>query len=149
MVWRLVASSSACHSSRFFTGFLSAVRQPFFFQPFIQLCTPFLTYWLSVCSSTSQARVSALSASMAAVSSMRLLVVSSAPPHSSLVLSPYCRMAPQPPGPGLPEQAPSVWMITVSVIGPRPVVDMELADQPTRLGLDMGRGHADAPQHGQ
>ena len=30
---RLIASSSACHNSTFFTGFLSAVFQPFFFQP--------------------------------------------------------------------------------------------------------------------
>src|SRR5690606_34670277 len=116
MVWRLVASFSACQSSRFFTGFLSAVRQPFFFQPCIQLCTPFLTYWLSVCSSTVQGRLRALSASMAAVSSILLLVVSCSPPQSSLVLSPYCRIAPQPPGPGLPEQAPSVWIMTVSVM---------------------------------
>src|SRR5690606_18945484 len=116
MVWRLVASSSACQSSRFFTGFLSAVFQPLRFQPCIQLWTPFLTYWLSVCSSTVQGRLRALSASMAAVSSILLLVVSCSPPHNSLVLSPYCRIAPQPPGPGLPEQAPSVWIITVSVI---------------------------------
>ena len=34
------AFSSRCHSSTFFTGFLSAVRQPFFFQPLIQLVMP-------------------------------------------------------------------------------------------------------------
>src|SRR5690606_11789210 len=116
MVWRLVASSSACQSSRFFTGFLSAVFQPFFFQPCIQLCTPFFTYWLSVWSSTLQGRLRALSASMAAVSAILLLVVSASPPFNSLVCPPYSRMAPQPPGPGLPEQAPSVWMMTVSVM---------------------------------
>ena len=33
MVWRAMAWSSACQSSTFFTGFLSAVFQPFFFQP--------------------------------------------------------------------------------------------------------------------
>ena len=35
--WRLSAASSRCHRSTFLTGFLSAVRQPFFFQPWIQL----------------------------------------------------------------------------------------------------------------
>ena len=34
------AASRRCHSSTFFTGFLSAVRQPFFFQPWIHLVTP-------------------------------------------------------------------------------------------------------------
>src|SRR5258707_773856 len=43
---------------------------------------------------------------------MRLLVVSGSPPLSSLTRSPKVRIAPQPPGPGLPEQAPSVWMTT-------------------------------------
>ena len=43
---------------------------------------------------------------MTAVSSMRLLVVSGAPPESSFLWAPYSKMAPQPPGPGLPEQAP-------------------------------------------
>ena len=36
-LWRVRASSSACQSSAFFTGFLSAVFQPFLFQPSIQL----------------------------------------------------------------------------------------------------------------
>src|SRR6218665_2970289 len=80
MVWRLVASSSACQSSRFFTGFLSAVFHPLRFQPWIQLCTPFFTYWLSVWISTLQGRFSAFSASMAAVSSILLLVVSASRP---------------------------------------------------------------------
>src|SRR5580700_8093356 len=43
---------------------------------------------------------------------MRLLVVWGSPPLSSLTRSPNARIAPQPPGPGLPEQAPSVWMTT-------------------------------------
>ena len=34
------AFSSRCHSSTLRTGFLSAVRQPFFFQPLIQLVMP-------------------------------------------------------------------------------------------------------------
>src|SRR5690606_23745509 len=142
MSWRLVASSKACQSSTFFTGFLSAVFQPLRFQPWIQPWTPFLTYWLSVWISTLQGRVRALSASMAAVSSILLLVVSGAPPFNSLRCCPNCRMAPQPPGPGLPEQAPSVWMMTVSAMD-RPPVDMELAGKAARLGFDMGLFHAD------
>ena len=35
-VVRFSAASSRCHSSTFLTGFLSAVLQPFFFQPWIQ-----------------------------------------------------------------------------------------------------------------
>ena len=34
------AASRRCHSSTFLTGFLSAVRQPFLFQPWIHLVTP-------------------------------------------------------------------------------------------------------------
>ena len=36
---------------------------------------------------------------------MRLLVVDGSEPESSFSCAPYCRIAPQPPGPGLPEQA--------------------------------------------
>ena len=39
---------------------------------------------------------------------MRLLVVAASPPDSSRRCVPYKSTAPQPPGPGLPEQAPSV-----------------------------------------
>src|SRR5690606_34237780 len=145
--WRCVASSSACHSSTFLTGFLSAVLQPFRFQPCIQLWTPFLTYWLSVCRSTAQGRVRALSASMAAVSSILLLVVSASPPFNSLRCRPNCRIAPQPPGPGLPEQAPSVWMITLSAMR-RALQDMELAEQAVMVDGLMGFMHPDLFQNG-
>jgi hypothetical protein len=40
MWWRSAACSSLCHSSILRTDFLSAVRQPFFFQPLIQLVMP-------------------------------------------------------------------------------------------------------------
>src|ERR1700736_3461851 len=73
---------------------------------------PLRRYWLSVWRSTKQGRVSASNAAIAAISSMRLLVVWGSPPLSSLTRSPKARIAPQPPGPGLPEQAPSVWMTT-------------------------------------
>jgi len=38
---------------------------------------------------------------------MRLLVVAASPPDSSFSCAPERRIAAQPPGPGLPEQAPS------------------------------------------
>src|SRR5689334_20981149 len=44
----LAAASRRCHSSMFLTGFLSPVRQPFFFQPWIHLVAPSSTYLLSV-----------------------------------------------------------------------------------------------------
>ena len=67
-----------------------------------------MTYLLSEYSSTIQGSFSACKARMTPVSSMRLLVVSASPPDISLVWGPYCKIAPQPPGPGFPEQAPSV-----------------------------------------
>jgi hypothetical protein len=52
--------------------------------------------------------LSDLNASMAAVSSMRLLVVAVSAPQISRRASPAISSAPHPPGPGLPLQAPSV-----------------------------------------
>lgn len=54
----------------------------------------------------------ASSAEIAAINSMRLLVVCGSPPFNSFSTSPNLRIAPQPPGPGFPEQAPSVNTIT-------------------------------------
>src|SRR5216117_4001271 len=62
--------------------------------------------------STRHGRLRASRAAIAAVSSIRLLVVWISPPFNSLTFPPQARIAPQPPGPGLPEQAPSVWMMT-------------------------------------
>src|SRR5690606_37907600 len=45
-------------------------------------------------------------------SSMRLLVVSASPPCSFFSWAPWRSSAPQPPGPGLPLQAPSVHICT-------------------------------------
>src|SRR5207248_644474 len=53
-------------------------------------------------------RFSASSARITAVSSMRLLVVRGSAPLSSFSRLPDFSSAPQPPGPGLPRQAPSV-----------------------------------------
>src|SRR6266481_3377498 len=63
---------------------------------------------LSVCSRTRHGRLSASRPLIAAISSMRLLVVSGSPPASSRSLSPMRNRTAQPPGPGLPRQAPSV-----------------------------------------
>ena len=77
-------------------------------------------YCESVQSSTSQGSFRAERASMTARSSMRLFVVSRSPPESSFSRPMQLSMAAQPPGPGLPEQAPSVYMQTFFIIIPRP-----------------------------
>jgi len=66
------------------------------------------TYSLSSQSVTSHGRFKAESASITAISSMRLLVVLGSPPNSSFSTAPERSSTPQPPGPGLPLQAPSV-----------------------------------------
>src|SRR5690348_6793344 len=50
---------------------------------------------------------------MAAISSIRLFVVSASPPASSFSFSPMRISAAQPPGPGFPRQAPSVKISTI------------------------------------
>ena len=62
--------------------------------------------------STSQGSFKAFRADMAAISSMRLFVVIFSPPEISFLNCPYMRTAPQPPGPGLPLHAPSVYITT-------------------------------------
>src|SRR3954463_16071020 len=71
---------------------------------------------LSVKRVTLHGRVSASSARMAASISILLLVVSGSPPEISFSRAPARITAPQPPGPGLPLQAPSV-KISTSLIG--------------------------------
>ena len=88
---------------------MSLLIQPFFFQPYTQpLDRASMTYLESEYSSTTQGSFRQDRARMTPVSSMRLLVVSAAPPDSSFSTPFHSRMAPQPPGPGLPEHAPSV-----------------------------------------
>ena len=54
----------------------------------------------------------ALTPSMAALNSMRLLVVFGAPPHNSCSSpSGSCTYTPHPPKPGLPRQAPSTYKV--------------------------------------
>src|SRR5690242_9094272 len=67
---------------------------------------------LSVWSWTRQGRFSASSPLIAAMSSIRLLVVSASPPEISRSFSPIRRSTAQPPGPGFPRHAPSVNIFT-------------------------------------
>ena len=91
------------------TGSPPAVFQPLRFQPWIHLV---IESSISCESVTMQARLPAGSErrpSSAAVYSMRLLVVCGSPPESSTGSSLRgTTIAAQPPGPGLPLQAPSV-----------------------------------------
>ena len=57
---------------------------------------------------------SAFRAWITAIISMRLLVVAVSPPDNSFSWPPVRRIAAQPPGPGFPEQAPSVKMSTIA-----------------------------------
>ncbi len=66
------------------TGWRFEVIHPFFFQPMIHWVIPWRTYWLSVVSRTWQAALRVRSPMMAAISSIRLLVVSRKPPEISL-----------------------------------------------------------------
>ena len=93
-----------CQRSLFFTDFLSLVRQPlathFFHQSFSKQSERYLlSVTMTIGESTSRIAASA------AISSMRLFVVSPTPPLPYL----YPGMIhAQPPGPGLFKQAPSV-----------------------------------------
>ena len=106
--WAALTASSRSHRSRFRTGWRSAVRHPAAFQRGTHSVIPRWTYCESVDRRTRLGRVSAASPSIAAVNSMRLLVVSPTPPDSRRSLSRQRSSAAQPPGPGLPVQAPSV-----------------------------------------
>ena len=98
----------------FATGSPAALRQLRRTQPWCQRVTPFLTYSLSVCSTTRHGRFSVSSAVAAAVSSMRLLVVAGSAPDSSRSTPRNRRIAAQPPGPGFGLQPPSVQISTTS-----------------------------------
>ncbi len=103
---RAASSSRRCISSTFFTGPV-VVRQPLSFQPRIHSVTDFTTYWLSHRISIAAPSGKCSSARIAAVSSMRLLVLCVSPPHSSIGPSGAWITTPQPPGPGLGSQPPS------------------------------------------
>src|ERR1700749_2222005 len=104
----VIASLSLRHRSSFLTGFLAAVFQPLRCQPSTHLVIPFSRYVLSVCRLTLCDPLSASSAWMAAISSIRLFVVSGSLPYSSFSLPCHWSTTPHPPGPGFPLHAPSV-----------------------------------------
>src|SRR5919108_3466311 len=105
------------------------VRKPRVFQRGNQLSIPFRRYSESVNSSTAHERVSAFSASIAAIISIRLLVVKRALPDICFSSSRYLRTAAQPPGPGFPRQAPSVKIVTcgIAIAAFFPSADIERA----------------------
>src|SRR3954469_5905321 len=96
--------------SWFLTGAPAAVFQPFFFQPWIHFVIESSSSVESVTMQTVAPAASERRPSSAAVYSMRLLVVCVSPPDSSTGSAPPgpTTIAAQPPGPGLPLQAPSV-----------------------------------------
>ena len=142
-LWRRLASSSACHSSAFLTGFLSAVFQPLRFQPSIQLADAvpdIVAVGVEIDLARLLQRVQRRDRGHqlhAVVGGLGLAA------RKFLRSSPLKRrIAPQPPGPGLPEQAPSVKISTLlscgqSVFGGGSDLPMEaqLADIFERVAL--------------
>src|SRR3569623_52353 len=110
------AASSRGQRSTVFTGSRSAVFQPLLFQAEIHSVMPRRTYCESVVIATVHGRLSASSPAMAAISSMRLLVVRVSPPYRSFSVPLLRSTTPHPPGPGLPRQAPSVYISTTSAM---------------------------------
>ena len=106
------SASSAISRSWFLTGVPAAVFQPLRFQPGSHFVIELSISCESVTTTTFEPSGSERRPSSAAVSSIRLLVVSFSPPESSIGSAPSAGMtiAAQPPGPGLPLQAPSVQM---------------------------------------
>src|SRR5450432_2777290 len=95
--WPAAVCSSSIHKSWFTTGFFAAVFQPLRFQPWIQVVMPFFRYSESVTTSTLQCSLRERRPSIAAVSSMRLLVVCGTDPDISRVCSPKRRTYAHPP----------------------------------------------------
>src|ERR1043166_2258321 len=79
------------------------------------------------------------SARIAAMISMRLLVVANSPPEISFSRRPERRMAPQPPGPGFPEQAPSLKISACGRFAMRDSGDQRAG----HVELDVLAGHRD------
>src|SRR4029077_11361154 len=92
-------------------------------------------------------RFSASNAAIAAVNSMRLLVVAGSPPKSSFSWPAQERMAPQPPGPGLPEQAPSVQIETSPLIAATQVREGRRVSGESTICRNIRAGPWDAPGH--
>src|SRR5690606_9283924 len=88
ITWRPAAACRRSQRSRFLTASPPEVFQPRRTQLGIHRVMPWRTYCESVCRVTLQASVSVSRATMAAISSMRLLVESSSPPTSSRSCAP-------------------------------------------------------------
>ena len=102
-----------CQRSTFFTGLRSEVFQPFRFQPAIQPVTPPRTYCESGVEIDRPLALSAPTAPRSPPSApCGCWWCQRAPPFSSLRWPFQASTAPQPPGPGLPEQAPSLQIET-------------------------------------
>src|SRR3954447_12595376 len=95
----------------------------------------------SVWSTTSHGRFSASRARIAASSSIRLLVVKDSPPDNSFSRTPERITAPQPPGPGLPLQAPSVKISTCKGSGGGFEAAGELEHHPLDHAFAFDLGH--------
>ena len=108
-VCRSSSASSSSHKSTLSAGAPSDLCQPFLFQLLTHpLVTESTKYFESLVRVTSHGTFNFCRARIAAVSSIRLFVVSFSPPLSSISMSLNRMIAPHPPGPGFPEQAPSV-----------------------------------------
>ena len=103
------SASSSRHRSAFFTGFRSAVFQPFLFQPWIHVSMPFFTYCESVWSVDGAGARSALRARDDG-GQLHAVVGGGGLAAEELLLARRRRRAARPsrPGPGLPLHAPSV-----------------------------------------
>src|SRR5260370_8162636 len=109
-------STSSSQRSRFNTDLRLAAIQPFAFQPATHCVMPLTTYCESVMTLTIDFLLRARSPWIAAVSSIRLLVVSACDPVRTRSASPHRNMQHHPPGPGLPFPDPSPVTSTLFII---------------------------------
>ena len=109
----LTSSMNGSHRSRFLTGSFFEFFQSFLSHPFHHSCRKQLTTYVeSLCTRNGPSK--ACTAALAAVSSIRWLVVWASNPDDH---SPSSTTNAQPPGPGLPRHAPSVnTSVTIAVL---------------------------------
>ena len=105
---------SSSHRSLFKTGLLLEFNQFRLIHPGNHSVIPFTIYFESVTTLILHGLLSCFRASIIALISMRLFVVSGSHPEISFVFRACLKIAPYPPGPGLPLQAPSAKITTVS-----------------------------------
>src|ERR1035441_5986236 len=107
VLWISTNSSSSIQRSALRTGwfFFHQWRR---FHRITHCVIPCRTYSASVVISTSHGSLNARSPWIAAINSIRLLVVRASYPKSSFLIAPNRRMQAHPPGPGFPRHDPSV-----------------------------------------